>query len=290
MLPGRDSVLLNRALASLLCLGPWGGQLLMRAAFAEAPATTAAAPAATAAKPFSGSISLTGTSNLSRRGDVDHEAGLGADLSASYKIPRDLTLGASFAFSQNLTGEHSFEVDDGSLSLTHKAFELNEIFKIGSAMRLLIPLSEASHDRSTITALTLAPSINADFTSLGARGLSAGYALSLTRAFHRYDTMATGGSNSAFSLGHAITLDWEVFEIFSFSALFQHTTAWTYEGHIKQAFVASQEASLSPRRDLSFGIGHRNGGDVLKPNGESSNIALFNEQTSVVYATVSYTY
>jgi hypothetical protein len=235
-------------------------------------------------------VSFTGTSNLAPIDDVEHSGEVGLELLSTYRIDEMFTALLSLGGSQSLSGERELSADDGLAQISLKNRKLVGPLQAGISFKALIPLSKDARIKSLLTNLTIAPRLSLDLKSLGVSGASITYSLGLSRALHTYRTTALGGSNRPYSLSQTVSLSYSPIEPLSIDVVFQHANSWTYAGQLRQTFLSYQEASWSLTDFLALSLGHRNGGDVLKPNGESWNIALFNDRSSVVYGSVVYTY
>ena len=118
------------------------------------------------------------------------------------------------------------------------------------------------------------------------QGPSFAAAVTLGRNVHAYEENINGkvlnqySSNQSVAVGYAIS-DW------SMSATFINRSRLTYQGNTKSTFEIVEELGYALNDSFALAIGHTNSGASLKPNGSDSNIELFNENSSVVYGTLS---
>lgn len=105
------------------------------------------------------------------------------------------------------------------------------------------------------------------------------------RNFHTYAEDIKGrvlnqySSNQTLNIGYTIA-DW------NFSFEFINRSRWTYQNHVKQSFIASEEIGYSITQNFSVAIGHTNEASALKADASESNLSLIDENTSTVYGSL----
>jgi hypothetical protein len=113
------------------------------------------------------------------------------------------------------------------------------------------------------------------------------FAIGITagRNIHSYDTDINGKVLNRYSSNQTLNFSYN-YKAFSFGIEFINKSRWTYQGNMKSAFEHSQEVGYNFTDNVSFAVGHTNGGSALKANGVDSNLELVNENDSSVYATL----
>lgn len=234
------------------------------------------------------SSSVTASSDFYDTQDSNHSSDASIEIAGTYKWSPRLDSGLSLAATKGFSQEQKLSLEDGVFRTALKMGSLAEDLKLGLSAQLLLPFSEESQQRSMITVLTLGAAVAYDLIHIGLKHASASYTLYLGRGLHRFSTGPGGSSNRAYTIAQKLGLNWAMSRKVSLALSFQHGNHWTYEGNLKQNFTAAEELTFDASDKLSFSLGHKNGGDVLRANGADSNIELFNGATSVVYSSVAY--
>lgn len=234
------------------------------------------------------STSMTASSDFYDTQDSSHNSDASFEVAGTYKWNARWASALSLVAAKGFNQEQKLSVEDGILSTTFKAGSLAQDLALNLSAQTLLPISEESRQRSTLTVLTVGAGIVYDLIHIGLKHAAATYTFYLGRGFHRFATGPGGSSNRAYSVAQKLGLNWEITPAFSLALSFQHGNHWTYEGNLKQNFTAAEEFNYQANKKLSFSLGHKNGGDVLRANGADSNIELFNGATSVIYSSVAY--
>ncbi|MNL58623.1 hypothetical protein D3C87_1822730 [compost metagenome] len=93
--------------------------------------------------------------------------------------------------------------------------------------------------------------------------------------------------NNQYSSSQSLSLSYDFPRNFSISADFVHKNAVSYQGSIKEAYEFSQELSYQFNSFLAAAVGHSTSGNALRPNGQDYQFDIYNENTSVVYASMT---
>jgi len=264
---------------------------------ATTPAQTSTATAKPAKKPASPSFGISAV--LSRSTSlVDFKDGSrsdGMDIQVTPSVGFSSgKLSAVFGYSQNLRDEYSETENDFAdvpLSWSFKSTPLNwfEDFdsKITYSTTAVAPVSKLSTKRDQLQT-AISGKIGFSLTPKD-EGFSVAAGITAGRNFHAYETDINGNvlnqysSNQTLSVGYGIG-SW------SLGVDYIHRTRWTYRGNIKTSFGLSEELGYSVNDNFALAIGHSNEGPTLRPNGTDSNIDFFNENSSVIYGSLSLSY
>lgn len=264
---------------------------------AATPAQTSTTNAKASKKPDTPAFGM--TAELSRSTSlVDFQDGSRKD-DLEFKVTPSVTfasgkLSAIFTYSQNLRDEYSETENDFAdvpvtWSFKSTPLDLSRSYdnKITYSATAVAPVSKLSTKRDQLQT-ALSGKIGYVMTPKD-DGLSAAAGVTAGRNFHAYETDINGNvlnqysSNQNLSLGYSIG-SWSV------GVDYIHRTRWTYRGNVKTSFGLSEEVGYEVSSNFSVAVGHSNEGPTLKPNGTDSNIDVFNENSSVVYGTLSLTY
>lgn len=227
---------------------------------------------------------------------VDFQDGSRSDsMDYTFKPAVKLAFGSfssEMTYSQNLRDESSSTENDFAdvpLRFGFNPTKLNLATdynsRIGYSITVVAPVSKTSTRRDQLqTAVSTGLSFAMD--PLDGQRPSILAAVTLGRNFHAYEEDINGrvlnqySSNQTLSLGYGLS-DW------SFSWAFINRSRLTYQNNTKSAFEMTEELGYSVNDNFALALGHSNSGATLKPDGTDSNIELINENSSVVYGTLS---
>lgn len=260
----------------------------------NAPATSSTVAGQTpAATPLlSGFIQLSRSTSLydfhdGTRGDgMDYSARLNMAFSKNY------TFRLEGAYSQDLNNADSSDplandFSDTSLSLIHQPVALGKLFLLGYSAGLVAPTSKNSRTLQNLqggASGSLMIMVNPDRLI---SGLTLVGGLSLRKNFHQYDTAINGSVNTAYSSSQTFSIGYDWASGVGISASFIHKNGLTYQNNIKEAFEHNEELGYTINKTFAVAVGHTNAGNALKENGSDSNLALINDNTSLVYASLT---
>lgn len=239
---------------------------------------------------FSGFVSMSRSTNLYDYQDGSRRDGMDYSMRFNLKLSRDYSVRLDGAYSQDLKDKANDDFSDTSLSFVRTPVALGSALLIGYKLGVVAPTSKDSHIRQNLEGATsgsLIAMINPDRLIPGLAIVSG---LSLRKNFHQYQTALDGSVNTEYSSTQSLSLSYDFTSNLSLSADFVHRNGLTYQNNIKEAFDLSQELSYGVTKSVTMAVGHTNSGNMLKPNGQDSNLAVVNDNTSIVYgsATVAF--
>jgi hypothetical protein len=258
--------------------------LLLASAFpALAQAQLASKTKAPAPQNFHLKLNLSRSSSLVDFKDGSRADSMDYELTPSYKTSYG-TAKASLTYSQDLRDKNAVDAGDIPLTFDFKQFSPGWFLSATS----LIPASKKSTKRDElqtalggkITYINLPPS---------GEGFSFAASVSLSQNFHSYEEDINGAilnkyaSNQLVNLGYSIK-NWNL----SFTGI--NRTRVTYQSSVKSTFELIEEIEYAVNDGISMAMGHTNGGSPLKPNGVDSNVELVNEDTSMIYGSLTLVY
>lgn len=210
---------------------------------------------------------------------MSHMGRIGLNMTPKYKIL------ATTSYSQNLKNSEENTLEDSSFTLVRNPVDFSKSFVLGGSFSALLPTSKASSIRDNLLlgarigiSLTLKPEV------LPTWSFSA--SLNGGQNFHQYETNSVGSVLNKYALAQTISASKSISK-FTLSIDFSNKNAWSYFGYMKQAFEHSEEISYSANDHWSLTLGHTNAGNALRADGYGSNIALVNENSSMVYTTLA---
>ncbi len=239
------------------------------------------------------SMSISRSTNLIDFQDGSRSDSLDYSLAPSMKTSFG-TFAAALAYSQNLRDQYSRTASDWSdipvsFSFKPKVFKLaDRDAKISYSLSAVIPMSQYSVKKDQLQT-AISGKLGFSLSEADGSGFGIVSGISLGRNFHAFEEDINGNVLNQYSsnqnLGMSYTIgDW------SLSADFVNRTSMTYARNIKSSFEISEELGYSLNSNITFALGHTNAGSTLKPNAADSNVELYNENTSIVYATMSLAY
>jgi hypothetical protein len=253
--------------------------------------TTSAALAIT--PNFSISASLSRSRSLIDFQDGTRSDSIDYTVSPSIKVSYGTFL-TSLTYSQDLKDQYSNTANDWAdvpvtFGFKPTKFNLSDNFdaQISYSLTAVIPISKLTVKKDQLQtslsgkiAYSIAPK---------ADGFSAGVGITLGRNFHAYEEDINGSVLNQYSSNQNLNLGYGMGN-WSISVDFVNRTRLTYKGNTKSAFGISEELSYAISKNYSVAFGHSNAGSTLKPNGTDSNIDIYNENTSTIYASLGLSY
>lgn len=257
---------------------------------AMAASQSMAQPAAPAApvEIFSGfiqgqrSTSLYDFQDGTRQDSMDYTFRLAAKLGANSKYTMKLTA----IYSDNLNANGESDWADTAISIGRAPAPVGRYLLMAPAAVLGLPTSKESRDHQQLQAtgkVALTTIVNPERLITG---LSIVVNLVGARNFHKYDTMTDGKVNTEYQFIQNPTFVYSIGD-FSMTADFAHVNTWSYQNTMKDVFQFTQELGYQFNKTFAGALGHTNGGSTLKANGIESNVQLINENTSLVYASMT---
>jgi hypothetical protein len=158
---------------------------------------------------------------------------------------------------------------------------------LGYSFTAVAPVSKPSTKRDQLqTSLSAKIKLS---TAPKEDGFSGSVSVSAGRNFHAYEEDINGSVLNQYSSNQTLSLGYG-YDKFSISLDYINRTRWTYQGNIKSAFELDEELGYDINKTFNVAVGHSNTGSTLKANGTDSNIDFYNENSSVVYASLTLSY
>jgi len=158
---------------------------------------------------------------------------------------------------------------------------------LGYSLSAIAPTSKDSHVRQNMLGAAstgLTAMINPDRLL---SGLNVVTVFSLARLVHQYDTATDGSVNTEYSTRQTLSLSYDWPSGFTLVGVFTHGNAMTYQNNIRESFEHYEEVEYQISKTFGVALGHSNAGSILKANGVDSNVALVDDNTSMVYASLT---
>jgi hypothetical protein len=250
-----------------------------------APDLDAGAPAGTVGI----DASLLTSSNFKPLESADHAAEASLVVVPNVRLSRVARLSVRGAVTKNLENEQEWKIQDTRVAIGRDPIALNPYLQLAPAVGGVAPTSEESRKGASLIAGGYAQSlVSGDLAGIGLGRLEPSYRLRATKNFHEMTTAFSGEANTSFSLEHRASLDLRLAPKLRIGAMFLYATGWTYAATPKSNFELDQSLTYEPSDALGISVGHNNAGTSFKDNGRDSNIAVFNENDSTLYVSLTF--
>ncbi len=239
---------------------------------------------------FRGVVIVDWGTNLMPASSANHTTGSSIVLIPSFQLSSNWTVGMLASAYKEMTDLQEFTLYDPSFRVSYRPLVLNPTVSVTPAIWAVLPLSKRSRERdSLVTSVRPALRFGADFSKSRIPILK--YALvswetGIARAFHQYSTSTTGAVNTAWRLSNWINVYFAPESRWFLSGDFIRNTGWSYQGASRHSFSLGQTLGYRLTPELTLSVGHTNDGDVLRANGLTSNISVFDATSSRVFTSL----
>lgn len=233
---------------------------------------------------WSGFFLLSRSTSLYDYQDGSRKDGMDYMLRTNFTLNSNYHIRLQGGYSQDLKYPENNDLSDTSLSLRRNPIPLNSTFLFSYRLSAGLPTSKDSSVRQSLIASAGVGGgllINPDKLI---NGLELSLDASFGKNFHQYETALDGRVNTEYSSDQTVTINYSFRSGFYLLTYFTNRNAWSYQNVSKNAFIATQDIGYQFNPTWIFSVGHTNSGSTLKPNGKDTNIALFNDKDSLVYA------
>ncbi|MCO4793448.1 MAG: hypothetical protein KC493_07045 [Bacteriovoracaceae bacterium] len=238
------------------------------------------------------SLSTSATLNTSMHHLDDAEKSISSDLgvSHSYKFKNGVRMFTSVSGNKNLQGERKWNWSNSAVGLSTTLGQ-SEAGRVGGTLIGYIPTSEYSKKyQKMITGFKASPSFTIFGKNFGINSMSISYVPNAALYFHEYTTALTGGSNTQYSLGNALSVNYGFSDQVSMNVTGSYNRRVTYEGGERDSFGFAATAGYSPTAQTSLSLGYANGGSPLAANGSNTDIDIFDERSAAMFFSLGYTF
>lgn len=239
---------------------------------------------------FSLTTSASIGSNLVENSSADYSLYTDVALDPFISLDNGLTLLAHLSLAKDLRGEREEQLNDGYLGFS-KGLYRQDAVSFSLLGLAFLPYSKESRENQYLDGgLMIAPTMAIDFSNYGAPGLRVSLRPSYRHNFHRYTTSKTGNSNLRQTYGLNLTLTYQLTGSIILISRNNYNRSITYRSNTRDAYRLEQAISYQfhPRASVTFG--HLNGGSPLAPNGTDTEVKVFDNRSSQVYSSLSYTF
>lgn len=248
---------------------------------------------------WAGGVDMTRAMSLYDHQDGTKYDGMDYGAGLSYTLPWNGSLSSKLSVTQYLSpteGEDTAILNDSHLAYKHSRFKIIENRRgvdldWNPTFTGLIPLSKNSKDVDQINTALIAGaqgSLRAgDATNF--RGLGLVFGVNAGQNFHQFETNKDGTILNKYSSNQFLSLYYSI-RAFTLSTTYTNKIRWPYSGDVRNSFEFSQQVDYRFLKAYTASLGHTNSGSTLKPNGQDSNVSLMNEDSSIVYLGIGYSF
>lgn len=233
-------------------------------------------------------VNFEAASGIYSPGTYERQAQESIALMPSYRLTGTWKLNAMiFMFKdESGSGPDNTGFDNTSVSLTSVQVLNSSVYWLSSFTGILPTNQQLRDDTSYEGTARAATGLMFD-NLLG--GSSLRYMVSVERNIHGYTQAADGSYNLRDDLGQNLDFAVPLGRKFLIDMNFGYVVAQTYLDDLRTRFSAEVDLIWMVNRRWSVSIGTSNEGDALKPNGVDSNVALFDNTSSVIKFDLTYT-
>ena len=230
------------------------------------------------------------STNAVRHDDGTDRQSLGYSLDAGYSFLTHYSLSTKLSLDQDLedSREKTVELRAMSAALGRKPLPLGEWIQWAPRLSAQFPVNEElATNQSLILGLSFGNRFSLDSQALNLPRWSFSYLLGATKNFHEFVETLDGRINNSFSLSNAVGIGYSFTKTLRLSLSGGLSSVWNYNGTLTSVFRASQALSWRFHPNLSLSFGHENAGATLRANGVDSNLAVFDENASTLFISLS---
>ncbi len=214
---------------------------------------------------------------------------LSGQLSAGYQFHKNFKLGASIDGYQDLNKRsedygdlHAFDLNGQLPGLIPKMAAWHTLTPI---LGLSLPLSKTLTEYDSLN-LSLSAGLS-NLIRIPSTKLSLSYLINYARNIHEFEESLRGFDNKQHILTNSFGASYQILDKLSLTLNFALSSRWTYESVYDSVFSSSQTLKYNLHKNMSLKFGHMNSGQTLHSDGRSSNIQLYNENSSGVFLGIS---
>lgn len=207
-------------------------------------------------------------------------------LSIGYRTNDLTTLTAKAIASKDHAGAQNTSVSNTQIILGIKGVVFNERWTSAHSVIGLVPTNESSRKEDRLqTSLGISNGFNyvRPFITMT-------YRLGINKNFHEFNFNAEGKANIEYTVSNSLGIEVPIYQSWRVGVSGLYRNGWTYGGFSRSSFGVNADLIYDLSDGLSLNVGTSNEGNALKANGVDSNIAAFDDKTSVFRAGLSYVY
>jgi hypothetical protein len=232
-------------------------------------------------------VSVKSQSSLESPSDPNHEAESSVWLSPNYQITPDLKASALLVyFRDHQNAAEPNRISNLKLVLSGFKARLSKTLALTPAIAGRLPTNrEARSDDTFQGSVGIEPKL-----SFESGAWLANYRLAIVRNIHELTLDRNGEANLQYTVSNLLNLGYKISKRVSILVSGEAIVGRTYRDFERNKFEIYEEINFAVSDALSFDLGHSNSGSALKPNLRDSNVAVYSDQSSVIYGSINYVY
>lgn len=239
---------------------------------------------------FSGSVGLSYSGNMFDQASYEASRDLGLEFVPTYIFSEFSSVSAKINLDREFFGQENVEIlalANIPVTFSYKRFQLFKSIDISNRLVVALPANELIRRRDSYNG---AIGLGTDFGyKVQSFPLDLQIGFTLSKNFHEYEINRDGKPNNSFVFSTSFLAKYKV-QKFTISASGAYKKAQSYGGFERDTFLNGIEVEYAHNDSYAFQMGTKNEGSALKANGKDSNFEFFNENTSALYAGLSYSF
>jgi hypothetical protein len=232
------------------------------------------------------SLSVGGSSNMYKEDSLDREAESNVDIIPSVYLGQGFSTSGRLIVTKEETGARNTTVSNARINLNKAGPNIGRDFESRFTVAGVAPTNEESRKRDRLQgAGILATRIKGQATSI----LGLTYTLSAQQNSHEFTVNAEGSPLVQYTLTNALDLDIEILKDWNLGLSGYYRQGWTYQGSQRQTYGSEINLIHTVAKNWEISAGIANEGKAFKANGTESNITIYDQNTTVVQAAVTFT-
>ncbi len=230
-------------------------------------------------------MAVQASSNLYKEDSPDREASTDLEINPSVYLGNGFSLQTDTIISKEQSGPRNTTISNTKIILTKAGPKLGDW---GTALLMggTAPTDEnLRRDESYQGGASLGGSIKGS----PLKYVELAYTLSGGRNFHGYDRTAAGDANVQYTITHKLALAYEFIPKWSLYGIGSYKNGWTYQNSERSSYTNEFGLGYQVAKNWEISGSISNEGKAFKANGQDSNIKVYDQNTTVIQAAVTFT-
>lgn len=241
----------------------------------------------TKASAFHLTAELSTSSNLYSEKSANQEGSTDLEIAPSFVFGSRYSLGAISALSQEKAAGETRDtiLSNTEISLGIKGPEITRDLGSSFVIKGVAPTNEKTRKEDSYqggAGLSGSLIFKKGITTLK-------YTMAGARSFHQFTVNAESSPNIQYALTQSLGLELELTKGLSLTTSGSYKQGWTYRNFSRQTYGYTAGLGYEFMKSWIIGASVGTEGNAMKANGTDSNIRFYNENTSVVKASVTFT-
>jgi len=230
-------------------------------------------------------LSLSGSSNLYKENSLDREASTDLDMIPSVYLGQGFSLSGRAIVSKEETGARETSVSNAKVTLKKEGPKLGRDWATAFGVTGTAPTNELTRKQDRFQG---GGGASANIKGQ-LRKVEISYTLGFNQNSHEFTTNALGDANIQRTLTNELVLSYEFIKNWSLGISGYYRQGYTYSGFERQNYGNEIALGYTVAKNWEISAGIGNEGGAFKANGTESNIKVYDQNTTVVQAAVTFT-